>query len=151
MIKIKFIDKVETKKKRNNTRINTQEDPSHNRGENKKQTDISVDFTDFDIEIIEEVIETESNIQYIESKEKNENKDEESSGNRYGNRKNKPTKSENSEKKPNKLDVDDLALIFSSLKNIEAKKDSTKLTKVSCIDQSGNLSDTFSLLQGFVA
>ncbi|MDI9757491.1 hypothetical protein QM276_18005, partial [Acinetobacter baumannii] len=69
------------KKKRNNTRINTQEDPSHNRGENKKQTDISVDFTDFDIEIIEEVIETESNIQYIESKEKNENKDEESSGN----------------------------------------------------------------------
>lgn len=139
--------KGRNKKNRNNTRINTQEDPSHNRGENKKQTDISVDFTDFDIEIIEEVIETESNIQYIESKEKNKNKDEESSGNRYGNRKNKPTKSENSEKKPNKLDVDDLALIFSSLKNIEAKKDSTKLTKVSCIDQSGNLSDTFSLLQ----
>ncbi|GAB3054490.1 hypothetical protein GCM10027155_21000 [Acinetobacter apis] len=139
--------KGRNKKKRNNTRINTQEDPSHERGENRKQTDILVDFTGFDIEIIEEVIETESNTQYIESKEKNKNKDEESSGNRHGNKKNKPQKSENSEKKPNKLDVDDLALIFSSLKSIEAEKDSTKLTKVSCVDEKGNLSDTFSLLQ----
>ncbi len=135
------------KKKHNNTRINTQEDPSHERGENRKQTDIIVDFTDFDIEIIEEVIKTESNIQYIESKEKNNNKDEESSGNRYGNKKNKPRKSENSEKKSNKPEVDDLTLIFNSLKNIETKKNSTKLTKVSCVDQKGNLSDSFSLLQ----
>lgn len=146
--KEKIHRKGRNKKKRKNTRINTQEDPSHNRGENKKQTDISVDFTDFDIEIIEEVSEIESNIQYIESKEKNKNNNnEESSGNRYGNRKNKPQKSENSEKKPNKLEVDDLALIFNSLKNIEAKKDSTKLAKVSCVNQKGNLSDTFSLLQ----
>lgn len=134
------------KKKSNNTRINTQEDPSHNRGENKKQTDISVDFSDFDLEIIEEVIETESNIQFIENKEKNKKKNEESSGNRYGNRANKPKKSENKEKKPNKPEIDDLALIFSSLKKIESS-DSSKLIKVSCINQQGDLLDIFSLLQ----
>ncbi|EPK9979851.1 hypothetical protein P5764_002991, partial [Acinetobacter baumannii] len=75
-----------SKKNRNNTRISTQKDPSHNRGENKKQTNIYVDFSDFDIEIIEEVVETESTIQYIENKDKNDKNNEESSGNRHGNK-----------------------------------------------------------------
>ena len=144
--KEKIYRKGRNKKSRNNTRINTQKDPSHNRGENRKQTDISVDFSDFDIEIIEEVIETESNIQYVENKEKDKKIDDESSGNRYGNRKNKPRKSENTEKKSNKPEVDDLALIFSSLKKMESN-DSSKLIKVSCINQQGNLLDIFSLLQ----
>ncbi|MCD0186979.1 hypothetical protein [Acinetobacter sp. PW68] len=139
--------KSRNRKSPNNTRINTQEDPSHSRGENKKQTDIFVDFSGFDIQIIEEVSETETTVQqHIEAQDNNRNNNDESSGNRHGNKKNKPRKSENTEKKPKKLEVDELSLIFNSLKKME-NQDTNKLTKVSCIDQIGKTSDNFSILQ----
>ena len=135
-----------SKKDRNN-RINTKENPSHHKGEIKKQTDITVDFSDFDIEIIEELNEKESRVQYIEKKEENKNKDNnKSSGDRHGNKKNKPQKSENTEKKSKKTKIDDLDLIFNSLKKMK-DQESSPLKNIHCIDKYGNLLEGYSLLQ----
>ena len=134
-------------KNNKNNRINTKENPSHHKGEIKKQTDITVDFSDFDIEIIEELNEKESKIQYIEKKDENRKKDNnQSSGDRHGNGKNKPQKSENTEKKSKKSEIDDLDLIFKTLKKMK-DQENCPLKNIHCIDKYGNLTEGYSLLQ----
>lgn len=134
-------------KKEQDSHIDTRNDPSHTRGENTKQTDIEVDLNDFDIEIIEEITETELNTLYKIQHEKKEEKDNTaSSGDRYGNRKNRPKKSENTEKNIDKSKINMLTLIFDSLQEMKKQK-ASHVTQVYSIDKYGNSINDYSLLQ----
>ncbi|MEN8362415.1 hypothetical protein ABFO60_17100 [Acinetobacter baumannii] len=134
------------KKNRNNKNITTTSNPSRQRGEVKQQTDIFVntdecDFTMISVEKYSDI----PNIQYIKKK-KETDEGKVSSGDPNSQKTNKVKKFENTEKKPNRAEINDFELILNALDNLTKKYDSI-LKNVSYVDLNGETSSKYSLLQ----
>lgn len=130
----------------NGKNITTTSNPNRNRGEVKQQTDIFVntdecDFTMISVEKYSDI----PNIKYIKRKKEND-ENEVSSGDPNSKKGNKVKRFENTEKKPNRSEIDDFELILSALNHLKGKQDST-LRNFSFVGTSGQTSDGFNLLQ----
>lgn len=140
-------------RKKKKTRIRTNADPSRKKGAIKKQTDILINLEESDIETIIETINTER-VTEISNKKKNKKEKENStedvsSGNRYSNDKKKPKTIENSAKKSERSQINDLLLIFKALKEISKNK-LNMLDNIMSINSFGKqqaVEDSYNLLQ----
>lgn len=134
------------KENQNGKNITTTSNPNRNRPEVRQQTDIFVntdecDFTMISVEKYSDI----PNIKYIKSKKEN-GENEVSSGDPNNKKGNKVKRFENTEKKPDRSEIDDFELILSALNHLKSKQDST-LLNFSFVGTSGQISDGFNLLQ----
>lgn len=134
------------RKKKNDKNITTTSNPNRQRGEVKQQTDIFVNTDECDFTIISvEKYSDIPNIQYT-TKRKDNDENKLSSGDPNSQKHNKVKKFENSEKKPDRSEINDFDLILKALKNLTEKKDYI-LKNVNFVDINGQVFDTYQLIQ----